>query len=424
MYKFYSQALSYSLALFAFSLPLSKAALSIFLGCATLFFILKKCWTPKNKKQSWISHTSLNKPILYFLVFCILSLLWGNYFSTHLRGIVKFIEGFLLLFIILDTFETPKAMAPLLYALLLGGVVTSLNGITQFYLGYGWWFIGGPSYGSRIISTFKDPTMLSAYLALILPLLFIFFKTKMNLWHKFMYAIGFSSILFAFYLSYSNNILFFLLSSAYVVFFLFNKKISTSLKVLSISCMLILAIASFPKLKHNTSLLERLHLWKISIKMIQDAPVLGHGLNSYSKINRAYFPPRPQDMPYAATYLYLAYPHNSYLKLWIEIGLVGLLLYLFIYYCFFRYALRITQMTEGKMRFNLSLYFLSILTFLASTFFDTFLESTQSRILFWLIMGLMMVELRETEQTIQSEKVLTVVPETNVLQGPADALQT
>ncbi len=415
----------YSLYLCAFSLPLSKALLSIFLGSATIFFFLKKISESKNKSSSRLTNIPMNKPILYFLVFCILSLLWGSHFSTNVRGIVKFIEGFLLLFIILDTFKTPEAMKPLLLSLLIGGGVTSLNGLIQFYLGNGWWFLSGPSYGSRIISTFKDPTTFSAYLALILPLMFLFFKDRIAARSKFIYLTSSLVTLIAFYLCYSRNTLFFLLLSIYTIFLFFNKKLSFFIKTTIFSLTIVLFFALSPRLFQNTALLERFYLWKIALNMVKDAPLLGHGLNSYSKINKQYFPPRPEDMPYASgSYLYLAYPHNSYLKLWVEIGLIGLLLYLYIYYCFFKYAFRIINRSPGEIRFKLCLYLMSISTLLTSTFLDTFLEGTQTRVTLWLIMGLMMVELREAEQASQSERVFVTVPEINVSQAPSDVPQT
>jgi len=370
----------------------------------------------KAKIVHWFENTPLNKSILFFLVFCILSLLWGNHSIRNIRGSFKFIEGFLLLFIVLDTFPTAKSIKPLLGALLLGGIVTSLNGIAQFY------FTQSP----RIDSTFKDPTTLSAYLALILPLGFLFFKNKIKTRNKYIHLILFLIILSAFYLCYSRNTLFFLILSSVTVCLFFSKKTPFSIKITTFSlALLIFSMLSFKFSSPKGALLERGYLWKIAMNMVYDAPLLGHGIDSYTKIHKFYFPSKPQDMPYGSgSYLYLAYPHNSYLKLWIEIGLIGLLFYLYIYYCFFRYAFKIINKSQGETRFKLCLYLISIATLLTSTFFDTFLEGTQTRITLWLIIGLMMVELRDAEQTIQSEKVLKVVPETNASPVPVDVLQT
>ncbi|OGQ61252.1 MAG: hypothetical protein A3G92_07500 [Deltaproteobacteria bacterium RIFCSPLOWO2_12_FULL_38_8] len=414
-YNFFSKSLQYSLYFFAFSLPLSKAFVSIFFGSSVIFFILKKI---THFRERWFSPTPIDKSILYFLIFCGLSLLWSNYFPTNLQGLFKYMRNFFLIYLILDAFKTPREGKKLILFLLLGGLTTSFNGIFQYY--YGVDLIQGETFSDRILSSFNDPNTLAAYLALILPLSLLPFNNK-NLKKNTLYLLVFCTLLFTFLLCFTRNIFYFLfLSIAFI--FLYQVKHLSFYKIF-LAMFLVMAFLAFikPSAIRNlpTSFAERFYLWKISFKMIQDKPLLGHGLNSYSKINMKYFPKDKKDMPYSAEYLHLAYPHNGYLKIWIEAGLIGLFLYLNIYLILFKYLLlKLKQpFLTTRARYKLSLCTISILAFIMACFFDTFLESTQTRFTFWLIVGLLMVELRSVRA---SEADLG----TNVSKDPVAVPQT
>ena len=142
-------------------------------------------------------------------------------------------------------------------------------------------------------------------------------------------------------------------------------------------------------IKNSVSLQERFYLWSIGLKMVEDKPLLGHGLNSLTQIQAQYYPKDPADMPFGAQYLYMAYPHNGYLKIWIESGLVGLILYLYIYLVLISSLIR-----AAGSSFYQKIFLISILTFMMSSFFDTFLTSTQTRFTFWMIVGLAIASLK------------------------------
>src|SRR5256884_1006289 len=60
----------------------------------------------------------------------------------------------------------------------------------------------------------------------------------------------------------------------------------------------------------------RLQIWSDTLKMLRDRPIFGSGLRAYETVMRAYVSPghKPE-----------LYPHNLFLAMWVELGLLGLI---------------------------------------------------------------------------------------------------
>jgi O-antigen ligase len=130
-------------------------------------------------------------------------------------------------------------------------------------------------------------------------------------------------------------------------------------------------------------------LWKESLKIIRDYPLIGCGLNTYSIVAKKYRSFNGGGV----------YPHNSYLQKGAETGLLGLFAFLLVLFSFFRMGLRYFD----KSKNYLALGFLSaILSFLVHAFFDTHLYSLQLVVLFWYMLGLTVavVKIEEKNETI------------------------
>jgi O-antigen ligase len=75
-----------------------------------------------------------------------------------------------------------------------------------------------------------------------------------------------------------------------------------------------------------TSIGARMHMWYTSIRSINRAPILGHGIGSYPLVAEAYF----QDAEMCA--IGCRHPHNQYLFYAVEFGFIGLSLFLLMLY--------------------------------------------------------------------------------------------
>jgi putative inorganic carbon (HCO3(-)) transporter len=69
-----------------------------------------------------------------------------------------------------------------------------------------------------------------------------------------------------------------------------------------------------PNFNFNT-FVGRLQIWSDTLHMLRDHPILGAGLRAYTQVMAPYLtPPRIPEL----------YPHNVYLAMWSELGLIGL----------------------------------------------------------------------------------------------------
>ncbi len=422
---FYGSLSKFFVCALAVSIPLSKTAIHISLLFALFFFILKKI-----SERQLLTHTPLSKPIAIFLCYALISLLWGNHPELNIRGVVKLFKDFAVFFLVVELFQERNSLKTLLHCLLAGAVITCLNGFFQYWNALD--FLYSQEFGARITSTFKNPTVLSTYIACILPLPILFLK-KGNLKNNllcFSVAVLFAMI---FIFSFSRNT-FFLFSLALIFLGWFGAPFKRFTKIALITLFIIPLL--FIKLSQthsiaqmvinpsvSPSLAERTYLWKIAKEMISDHPLAGHGINSYAEIRSNYFPPIDQ-MPPSFRYLHDAHPHNSYLKIWIESGLMGLLLYLSIFFVFLIFIMKVFRQTPHSERRRLYPYMVGLSVFVVSSLFDTFLMGAlQLRMVFWLLAALFFVELKTLESR-QCSSIFEAVPTRDAATVPADGLQT
>ena len=118
----------------------------------------------------------------------------------------------------------------------------------------------------------------------------------------------------------------------------------------------------------------RLYVWQGAIKMIQDRPIFGHGVGSFMDIYGRY-----QGMGTGA------YAHNCFLQMAAEIGIVGLVCFIWILVRFFRLGFRTLKERKDSLLLGL---LAGIFAFLVHSFFDTNLYSLQLAVLFWFMLGL------------------------------------
>lgn len=82
-------------------------------------------------------------------------------------------------------------------------------------------------------------------------------------------------------------------------------------------------------------------IWRVSAEMIADAPFLGHGVGAFEK-QYMHYQARYFDMHPSSRYVRLAdniaYPYNEFLRIGVELGLVGLALVIGIIVCVFKYV--------------------------------------------------------------------------------------
>lgn len=144
---------------------------------------------------------------------------------------------------------------------------------------------------------------------------------------------------------------------------------------------------------------SRLYQWKEAIAIIEDFPILGTGPNTYTSIGSGY----------KIGGKVISYPHNSYLHMAAEVGILGLLSFFYILWRFFGMGLNVVRRQEAVHAYNGDRYLLlgimgGILATLTQGFFDTNLFALRLVVLFWLMLGIGEGRMKYLKEAIDNEK--------------------
>ena len=124
----------------------------------------------------------------------------------------------------------------------------------------------------------------------------------------------------------------------------------------------------------------RAEYWDKAIKVIQTAPVLGTGLNTYSK--------QVEKIP---GFWGGGYAHNCYLQMTAETGLLGITAFLYFFFSLIYFVIKaLRRMTDIFLRNNTIIGCGILIAYLVQSFFDTTFYSVQLGNLLWIISGLLL----------------------------------
>ncbi len=368
-----------------FFLPIYNSYTSIGIGLAIFFFLVKTSLSlPK------INKTGLHTFLYCFLLICLFSLLFSTDRGETLKGLKKLSMHVFLYFSLINSVNSKERLKWIICFFILSALIVSLDGFYQ--LAYGTdWFSGRPVYKypywqiRRISASFHQAGSLGMYLGAAVPIAwsFIFINTR-----PFIKRItaSFSALIItlALILSFTPGAALGLIFA--LLFFIMLKKggkylwyssvfITTGIFLLPYSL-----IGSF-----LTTIIGRVSMWAIAVKIFFMHPVFGAGLRTfplnYQKYCPAGYPFYRECPPYA---------HNMYLQLLSEIGLIGLICFLIFLYVLIS---KLTTVCIGKKDPMLSTVSLglagSFVVYITHGVFESSIYTSQGGTLFWLLTGLM-----------------------------------
>jgi putative inorganic carbon (hco3(-)) transporter len=291
------------------------------IGC----FLYSLCYLPSRKSLPPILATAQARAFVMFAVLAVTSYAFmAPAFDWHEMVGVIFAELFF--FIATSILIDSRERLGTCLLVLVGSI-----GLSSLYLIKEW--IGAvPVYGLgyRPGSVAGDPNVFSASAVTVLPIIVSFVLSLQNGWKRAFCAGCLVLTLVATLLAASRGGFI-----ALVVLLVLQmrdmrhrgKFIALALIVLVL--FLVSPVSPLDRLLHPTysdteSSDARLQLWSISFRIIADHPILGVGLWQFSPYMRKYCPPGV-DLDFHV-------PHNTYLEVAVELGLVGLALFLAMFF--------------------------------------------------------------------------------------------
>ncbi len=328
------------------------------------------------------------KILLIFFLWTVLSTVNSDYFKESFRGIFKVVEYSLIFVVAATSLGEEKVARRFLYVLSASAFLICINGLIQYYTGFDLIRHRGlitKDSLHRISASFVHPNDFGTYLFVVGTIFISFLISRgARLRERVMVFIPLVLSMVSLFLTKSRGAWISFAAAFLVLGAIKARKVLAVFIAVLLVLFLVLpytaqerifALADF---KSGTAW-ERVMLWKGTINMIIEHPILGFGVNTYSRNFPRYKPPEYPDVRYT---------HNSYLHMASEVGLVGALLFLIFLVTVLMHSFRnILTMDEGRRRGLTAGLFAGMVGFSMNCMVDTHLYSVTLAVFFHLLLG-------------------------------------
>jgi putative inorganic carbon (HCO3(-)) transporter len=362
---------------------------------------------------------------LIILIFSLISLLWSIDTQSAFWGTADRQFGwisnfyFFLFFIFLSlnlvlSKNKKKKINRLISTIGLSSFLVSIYAVAQ-YFGYDFLTWSEPAYiTKRSMSTLGQPNFLGSFLIMAIPLLAYCIKNYRRIWLKIIYIIFLGFNIWALICSGSRGAWVGLILSLFLSLFIFyfkkNKLIFYFGTVIIIFMGIILFFSNSAIGERFRSAFDfesgsssvRISIWQASFKAIENR-WWGYGLENQAEALAPYY-----EIDWAESNQVNSIPdkaHNLFLDHLITLGVIGLLLFLWFYFYFFRMIYKSEQTSKDKFLFKM--FFVSLLAYLFSLLFNFAVVVTE--IYFWAFIAIIInldfnyeYEINEDEKKVNS----------------------
>lgn len=348
-------------------------------------------WLIKSSKNGLCAKSTLNFPILTFILIMYASV-WYGYFNfgysplgEELNLYKRFVTSLIFYFIILNSVKDKKTMALLLKVMFAVTVFISIL-TTKEYLGGQTWHY---NEDSRVTIAGMQPNALGSFITQCLPVLLAFALLTKKIAGRLIYFALILICVAGLMFTYSRGAYLSAMISILVITFLAGRK--SFIKVIAGSLVVFFFISIFfgyghiipvsvkerfdmlgdkEKREQDFSVQTRERIWKIAKEYISQSPIYGYGYN-------------------AKQYLLPLDTHNTYLNVLLDMGILGLTSFLLIFFVGFKIALRVYKLSPEPFDKGLSLGLIgSLVAILVGNFFGTRFELFASNGYFTAILGM------------------------------------
>jgi O-antigen ligase len=309
------------------------------------------------KQVNCIFKTPLTYPLMIFLLWSALSILWslnrGNSIND-VRG--HLLNHIVLYFLLVNFFHTKKMFNSLAWIVVASATFFSIAGMLYYYV-----ILDSPvttRLGFLVNQSINVSTELPVNMIGTLTISAIIFCQYFFVReHRFYMRIVIASCGFltfmAIFLTQSRGTLVSLIITATILLFIKNKKIVPFFLI----AMVIVIISSPLKSNLNvSSLLERFKINYVTMEVLKDYPILGIGFGMQTFRDNIDKEAYINKIPAKYRPVNIDSPHNLLLDITLRLGLVGLVLFLTIIFVFGKICWEIISNTKDKDISNRAFY--------------------------------------------------------------------
>jgi len=313
-------------------------------------------------------------PLILFILALLLSSSLAHDRINSLKELYKYLIAILLF--LATTSLSYRERDSLIRCIVLSGLLVSLSAIYQYFFGFqhvadylakeniSTPFILDYMEQKRVFSPFVTPNILGGYLAMIIPLSLL---QKNRTW----FIVPFLSL--ALLLTRSTGGLLSLVLGL-AVYFSLRGKVGKRGIILLFGLIVIITLVLITKyidqkpqfqLIYSTGM--RLNYWKDTLKIIKTCPLFGVGLGNFNLTGSRY-------------------AHNSYLQIWAEMGILGVISILWLIIAAFKSGLQDIESSIHKNQ--IAVLITAGIVFLTHNLVDFSFFLPEVALIWWIILGL------------------------------------
>lgn len=378
------------LILWAFTMAFPTGVVNTLMGMVLFIFILR-CFFVRDIRYR---NTVVLIPFLVFFFASWLSIFNSVNINSSIHGLTKVLKNLAIVLVVSHSIKDKKLLRKVIFALLGGAAFVCVDGIFQYFTGKDF-FRGYPIVITldlrRISASFSGANDFGVYLVSLTPLAWVlslyYFKSRQRIIGMILAGLLTLCLL----LTYGRGSFLGLLVTCLI--FLLVKK---DKRLIAAFCLILIAIPFImPKsikewTKKTKSPLvvfaneDRLMIYRTAIGMVKAHPFIGVGVNTFIDNYPEY-----ESLVLGFTMFGKSYAHNSFLQMGAEIGIFGLVIFVWFVCVFIQESRRIYEKEkDGFMRNAVLGLCCGVIGFLLSGLTESNLYYSRLSILFWFIIGL------------------------------------
>ena len=390
----FTRYINYVALAYAFVLPLSRAGITFFTGLLILLWLIDGKLISKVKM---LLKSKIVLSLFFFIVFNFISIFWTDDVMETLNYIRRY--WYLLPILVLYTSVNKEYVSKILSAFILGMFISEIIAYGVFFE---FWEFNCCSPQNP--SPFMHHIEYSIFLAFTALILLNRIFNEGNIRYKLIYSFFFITMSGNLFLTAGRTGQFAFVLGLFVLALVSFKNKFTALIISVILAISILSIAfSVSQTFHDrvltgkenissvihkddycTSWGGRVGAWIISKDIISQSPLIGVGLVDNMKEFHSLIDSKYPEMK--CMHISFMHVHNQYLQIFTQLGIIGLIIFLSVFYFLFRLPL---QQSEYS---NMKYIYMTVLLFAFVS--EVIVHRQFSMVLFTLVVGLLLAQNR------------------------------
>jgi putative inorganic carbon (HCO3(-)) transporter len=264
-----------------------------------LSFTMLISWIIKMRGQrSWkLRKTPVDYPLIFFFICAVFSCIFSLDHGKSISGVLKVLDCIIIFYVAANNLDTRIKVRVLLYSIILVGSFLSLFGLIQLLGGisHSWWLLP-----VELSATFENSNYFAGFLALIIPLTIGILFDALELGQRIIIFYLSTLMILAFILSLSRGGWISLATALAAMGLLFfrrgynkesmNKKLLALLPLFFVVIFMLTIALGFTNIlvkMDGKNFRGRIRLWKYSLDIIKDYPIIGAGIDVFTSFHSA-----------------------------------------------------------------------------------------------------------------------------------------